>query len=232
MLSLATHEVHFSILREVSCYHIWTEKKALFSVKKLYSSVPFMLQVITLPGHQEKCFLCGQAGHLAADCRGGANGDSTKYADDTPIHKKKYQVNWRLSQARLLLLSLCTPSSIARLILIVVLLHFVASFSTSGFCVNTWDMSWIFQILHLKLISRDWWMILCSYAFLSAMTFFLICPHWKLERYIWIESDEFVALLYAFQLPNLFTQAWMQIQVNMLCYMLLYHHLTCLPMIY
>ncbi|KAJ0454422.1 putative transcription factor interactor and regulator CCHC(Zn) family [Helianthus annuus] len=64
MLALATHEVHFSILREV----------------------------VYTPGQQDKCFICGQVGHLAAACEGKAKrkaGEFDEKGDGVP--KKPYQ---------------------------------------------------------------------------------------------------------------------------------------------
>lgn len=64
MLALATHEIHFSILREV----------------------------VFTPG-QDKCFICGQMGHMAANCEGKAKRKEGEFDEkgDAIVAKKPYQ---------------------------------------------------------------------------------------------------------------------------------------------
>ena len=52
------------------------------------------LQVVFTPGQQDKCFLCGQVGHLAAKCEGKAKrkaGECDEKGDEI-VQKKPYQV--------------------------------------------------------------------------------------------------------------------------------------------
>ncbi|XP_045794567.1 5'-3' exoribonuclease 3-like [Trifolium pratense] len=60
MLALATHEIHFSILREL----------------------------VFTPG-QDKCFLCGQMGHMAANCQGKPKRKARE--GDAPVAKLPFQ---------------------------------------------------------------------------------------------------------------------------------------------
>ena len=46
-----------------------------------------------MPGQQGKCFVCGEVGHLAADCKRSTDAKE-RSKDNIPIHKKKYQARF------------------------------------------------------------------------------------------------------------------------------------------
>lgn len=62
-----------------------------------------IFQVVFTPGQQDKCFLCGQPGHLAANCEGKAKrkaGEFDEKGDEVVVPKKPYQVSNELIISR------------------------------------------------------------------------------------------------------------------------------------
>lgn len=51
-------------------------------------------QIVFTPGQQDKCFLCGQMGHLAAACEGKAKRKAGELEEKgVDVAKKPYQVS-------------------------------------------------------------------------------------------------------------------------------------------
>jgi 5'-3' exoribonuclease 2 len=52
------------------------------------------LQLVYTPGQQDKCFLCDQVGHLAANCQGKGKRKAGEFDEkgDAIVPKKPYQV--------------------------------------------------------------------------------------------------------------------------------------------
>lgn len=70
----------------------------LFFFKLCFKDLLFYLmclQVVYTPGQQDKCFLCGQVGHLAANCEGKAKRKAGEFDEkgDAIVPKKPYQVD-------------------------------------------------------------------------------------------------------------------------------------------
>lgn len=51
-------------------------------------------QIVFTPGQQDKCFLCGQVGHLAANCEGKVKRKVGEFDEkgDSVVSKKPFQV--------------------------------------------------------------------------------------------------------------------------------------------
>ncbi len=82
---MVLHIVHILVLghQSQSQSHLWVQ-----------------IQVVFTPGQQDKCFLCGQLGHLAAECEGKPKrkkGEFDEKGDEgVEMPKTPYQVSNQL----------------------------------------------------------------------------------------------------------------------------------------
>lgn len=100
-----------------------------------------IVQIVFTPGQQDKCFLCGQMGHLAADCEGKAKrkaGEFDEKGDDAVAPKKPFQVGSFLWYLKVMSVNIFHvdhyPSFFGSY------LFSCCSFSTFGFFESIWNM--------------------------------------------------------------------------------------------